>query len=174
MHNINKILVALDGSDVSMKAFSWASDLACVFNAELIVLTVSDRRKAPEDEASPAFMTDREVKGLIEEYAEKYEEIFKTITQKCSEAEVTVTTVTLHGLPSEEIVQLATDEEADLIVIGAHGKKEEFYHEFTSTSERVLKKSPCPVLMIVPERKREKTKPGEPKQKKYTPILHST
>ena len=174
MHNINKILVALDGSDVSMKAFSWASDLACVFSSELIVLTVSDKRKTPEDETSPAFMTDREVKNLVEEYAEKYEDLLKTITQKCAEADVAVSTVTLHGIPSEEIVQLATDEEADLIVMGAHGKKEEFYHEFTSTSERVLKKSPCPVLMVVPERKREKTKPGEPKQKKYTPILHST
>ncbi|MBN1883853.1 MAG: universal stress protein [Deltaproteobacteria bacterium] len=174
MHNINKILVALDGSDVSMRAFSWASDLACVFSAELIVLAVSDKRKTPEDETSPAFMTDREVKNLVEVYAEKYEELFKAITDKCSDAEVPVSTVTLHGLPSQEIVQLAIDEDADLIVMGAHGKKEEFYHEFTSTSERVLKKSPCPVLMIVPERKREKTKPGEPKQKKYTPILHST
>jgi nucleotide-binding universal stress UspA family protein len=174
MHTIDKILVALDGSDVSMKAFSWASDLACVFDAELIVLTVSDKRSTPGEEDSPAYMTDRKAKSLIEDYSEKYQELLKSITKKCDESKVAVTTVTLHGLPSEEIVQLATDEDADLIVMGAHGKKEEFYHEFTSTSERVLKKSPCPVLMIVPDRKREKTKPGEPKQKKYTPILHST
>ncbi len=87
---------------------------------------------------------------------------------------IKVTAVVLHGLPSEEIVNLAGNEDADLIVMGAHGKRKEFYHEFSSTSERVLRKASCPVLMIVPERPFNKEKGNKPDQKPYQPILYST
>lgn len=157
-----------------MAAFGWALDLAALTRAELIVVTVSDRRTIEDEGLYPAFLSDRKVRELIEEYDEKGRGIFKDIRTRCEEKGVEISTVVLHGLPSEEIVNLASDEKANLIVMGAHGKKEEFYHEFSSTSERVLKKSPCPLLMIVPERELRKAehKGGEPRP--YKPILHST
>jgi nucleotide-binding universal stress UspA family protein len=168
-----KILVALDGSDISLKAFDWALDLACTFGAELIILTVSDRRNIKDDELYPAFLTDKKVKTLIEEFAEKGEGIFKDIKGRCDVKGVKASTVMLHGLPSDEIVNLAAEEMVDLIVMGAHGKKDEFYHEFSSTSERVLKKSPCPVLMVVPKKPKKKTKKKK-EQGPYRPIMYST
>jgi universal stress protein A len=171
---IKKILVAVDGSEVSLAAFDWALDLGTLFRAELVVLTVSDRRAVQDQDLYPAFLSDRKVKELVEEYDEKGKGIFNDIKDKCQERGVRVSTLVLHGLPSEEIVSLATDESVDLIVMGAHGKKEEFYHEFSSTSERVLRKSPCPVLMVVPEREGKKPRPKSPEPGVYRPILYST
>lgn len=173
MHTIKKIVVAVDGSDVSLAAFDWALNLAALLSAEIIVVTVSDRRTISEEGIYPAFLSDRKVKDLIEEYQEKDRGVFKDIKTKCQRRGVKVSTVVLHGLPSQEIVELAAEESADLIVMGAHGKKEEFYHEFSSTSERVLNKAPCPVLMIVPKRQPPKQE-QRPKKGPYRPILYST
>lgn len=174
MHNLKKIVAAVDGSDVSLAAFDWALDLAALLSAEIIVVTVSDRRTINEEDIYPAFLSDRKVKELMEEYNEKDRGVFKDIKSRSEQRGVKISTVVLYGLPSQEIVQLAADESADLIVMGAHGKREEFYHEFSSTSERVLKKAPCPVLMIVPQRETPKQEQKTPKKRPYRPILYST
>ncbi|MBN1574697.1 MAG: universal stress protein [Deltaproteobacteria bacterium] len=174
MENVKKIIAAVDGSEVSIKAFEWAAGLASMFGAELIVVSVSDKRNIKDEELFPAFLTDKKLNEIVEEFSEKKEGIFKSIQNKCLDMKVKVSAVVLHGLPSDEIINLAGNEEADLIVMGAHGKREEFYHEFSSTSERVLKKAPCPILMIVPQRPFKKDSGKKPHQKPYHPILHST
>lgn len=174
MINLKKIVVAVDGSEISLAAFDWALELAALISAEIIVLTISDRRTINQEDIYPAFLSDRKVKELIEEYNEKDKGVFKDIKTQCQQRGVKVSTVVLYGLPSQEIIQLASDEAADLIVMGAHGKREEFYHEFSSTSERVLKKAPCPVLMIVPRRKPPKQGKKTPEKGPYRPILYST
>lgn len=174
MHTIRKIVAAVDGSEVSLAAFDWALDLAALFSAEIIVVTVSDRRTINEEGVYPAFLSDRKVRELIEEYNEQDRGVFKDIKTKSQQRGVKVRTVVLYGLPSQEIVELAAEESADLIVMGSHGKKEEFYHEFSSTSERVLKKASCPVLMVVPQRRPPKQEQKAPGKGPYRPILYST
>lgn len=174
MRTIRKIVAAVDGSEVSLAAFDWALELAALFSAEIIVVTVSDRRTISEEGVYPAFLSDRKVKELIEEYSEHDRGVFKDIKTRCQQRGVKISTVVLYGLPSQEIVQLAAEESADLIVMGSHGKREEFYHEFSSTSERVLRKASCPVLMIVPPRIPPKQGQKTPKKGPYRPILYST
>ncbi len=174
MLTFKKIVVAVDGSEISLAAFDWALELAALLSAEIIVVTVSDRRTINGEDIYPAFLSDRKVKELIEEYNEKDRGVFKDIKTQSQRRGVKTSTVVLYGLPSQEIVQLAVDEAADLIVMGAHGKKEEFYHEFSSTSERVLKKAPCPVLMIVPQRNAPDQGRKTAKKGPYRPILYST
>jgi len=174
MKKLKKIIVAVDGSAVSMKAFEWAANLTSIFEAKLVVVSVSDKRSIKDDELYPAFLTDSKLNEIVEAFSEKHEGILKGIQNKSREMGISVTAVVLHGLPSEEIVKLAGNEDADLIVMGAHGKRKEFYREFSSTSERVLKKASCPVLKIVPERPFKKEEGKKPSQKPYQPILYST
>lgn len=174
MLTLKKIVAAVDGSEVSLAAFDWALELAALFKAEIIVATVSDRRMINEQDIYPAFLSDRKVKELIQEYNEKDRGVFKDIKTKSQRRGVKISTVVLYGLPSQEIVELAADENADLIVMGAHGKKDEFYHEFSSTSERVLKKAPCPVLMIVAQREIKKQGRKTSEKRPHKPILYST
>jgi nucleotide-binding universal stress UspA family protein len=51
-------------------------------------------------------------------------------------------------VPHDEIVALATDERADLVVIGTHGRGGVNRALLGSVADRVVRLSPCPVLTI--------------------------
>jgi nucleotide-binding universal stress UspA family protein len=52
------------------------------------------------------------------------------------------------GVPHEEIVALAQDERADLIVIGTHGRGGINRALLGSVADRVVRLAPCPVLTV--------------------------
>jgi nucleotide-binding universal stress UspA family protein len=51
-------------------------------------------------------------------------------------------------VPHEEIVALATDELADLLVIGTHGRGGMSRALLGSVADRVVRLAPCPVLTV--------------------------
>jgi nucleotide-binding universal stress UspA family protein len=55
------------------------------------------------------------------------------------------------GLPADQIVQLAVDLDADLVVVGTHGRKGVARLVLGSTAERVLRLSRCPVFVVRPK-----------------------
>ena len=69
----------------------------------------------------------------------------------------TVETVVLHGSPSVEIVNLATERHADLVVMGTHGRTGLQHALLGSVAEKVTRKSPCPVLVVREGAAREET-----------------
>jgi len=52
------------------------------------------------------------------------------------------------GVPYEEIVALARDERADLVVIGTHGRGGINRALLGSVADRVARLAPCPVLTV--------------------------
>jgi nucleotide-binding universal stress UspA family protein len=54
------------------------------------------------------------------------------------------------GLPWEEIVRLATDEHADMIVMGTQGRTGLDRLLLGSVAERVIRRAACPVLTVRP------------------------
>jgi nucleotide-binding universal stress UspA family protein len=55
------------------------------------------------------------------------------------------------GRAYREILQLATDLEADVIVVGSHGKRAVERFLVGSVSEQVVRKAHCPVLVVRPK-----------------------
>jgi nucleotide-binding universal stress UspA family protein len=53
--------------------------------------------------------------------------------------------------PSEEIAQLAADLEADLVVVGTHGRRGFSRFLLGSVAEATMRLSPCPVLVVRPK-----------------------
>ena len=52
------------------------------------------------------------------------------------------------GVPYEEIVDVATELAVDLIVIATHGYTTLKHFLLGSTTERVVRLAPCPVLVV--------------------------
>jgi nucleotide-binding universal stress UspA family protein len=64
---------------------------------------------------------------------------------------VTTRAVVKAGVAWEEIVCLATEEHADMIVIGTQGRTGLERLILGSVAERVLRHAPCPVLTVRPD-----------------------
>jgi nucleotide-binding universal stress UspA family protein len=54
----------------------------------------------------------------------------------------------VRGVPFVEIIKTAKSKNADMIVIGTHGRTGIDHMLFGSTAEKVVRKSPCPVLTV--------------------------
>jgi len=54
----------------------------------------------------------------------------------------------VRGVPFVEIIKTAREKNADLIVIGTHGRTGIDHMLFGSTAEKVVRKAPCPVLTV--------------------------
>lgn len=70
------------------------------------------------------------------------------------------------GEPAEEIIRLADEAYADLIVIGTHGRSGIERLLLGSVSERVVRHAGCPVLVMRPKRE-----PASPEADAYQPEL---
>jgi nucleotide-binding universal stress UspA family protein len=54
----------------------------------------------------------------------------------------------LHGSPHREIVRLASELPADLIVMGVHGRGALDLAMLGSTTQQVIRRAPCPVMTL--------------------------
>jgi nucleotide-binding universal stress UspA family protein len=62
--------------------------------------------------------------------------------------ETTVTSRLEEGIPAEEIVRVAREVEADLIVMGTHGRSGLGRLLLGSVAEQVMRHATCPVLTL--------------------------
>jgi nucleotide-binding universal stress UspA family protein len=59
--------------------------------------------------------------------------------------------MTREGPPFVRIIEYAKETEADIIVLGTHGRSALMQMLLGSVAERVVRKAPCPVLTVRPE-----------------------
>lgn len=114
----NKILIAIDGSNVSKSALQNAIDEAKAWNAELHAIYVIETgmlSSIPIDNTLEVIYT------LLENEGESTMEF----TQKvASDAGVDINTYIKQGHAGNEILNLAEELNADLIILGSHGKSD--------------------------------------------------
>jgi nucleotide-binding universal stress UspA family protein len=145
-----RILCAVDFSDWSLRAFELARSLAQESGAALTVLSCIEwpweESPTPIYEGMPA-----EQAAALNEYR-RYVEAGATRRLKAlAEDEaggVRVDTRVSHGKPAARILRTATDVNADLIVIGVHGRKGIDISVFGSTANQVVRQATCPVATL--------------------------
>jgi nucleotide-binding universal stress UspA family protein len=112
------ILVAIDGSDAGQRAFVRAVEEAKIWNAKLHVIYVVETglfSSLPADNTVELMYRVLEKEGItVLEQAKKY----------AAEKGVTAITHMKQGHAGSEVVTLADKENADLIMIGSHGKSQ--------------------------------------------------
>jgi len=143
-----RIVCAVDFSECSLRALEYAMSIAQEANALLTVLhVVEPMPNVPAEDDSPLLAM-----KTIKEYIAAAEEEGRALLQKVIPDQVRaycqVETVQAIGKPYREIVRLATEQAADLIVLGVHGRGAVDLMFFGSTAQHVVRQAACPVLTL--------------------------
>ncbi|WP_164216752.1 universal stress protein [Virgibacillus sp. YIM 98842] len=138
----NQIIVAVDGSEASEKAFKKSLDIARQYNARLILTHVVDSRTFATAEAY-----DRTLAERAEEYAK---ELLDSYVDNAKAAGVTdLVRVVEYGSPKVKIAKdIAEDFKADLIICGATGMNAVERFLIGSVSESIARYAACDVLIV--------------------------
>ncbi|MGB9987198.1 universal stress protein [Salarchaeum japonicum] len=145
----DRILVPTDGSDVSEVAIEHAVDLAEKYDAEIHALYVVD-----VDAVSfglGAEQVDRIRQGHLgemEEVEEKANDATGAVADAASAHGIDVVEAVRVGQPHAVVSKYADDEDIDLVVIGSHGRSGVRRALLGSVTERVLRSTRKPVLVV--------------------------
>lgn len=142
---INSILVPIDFSEHSQKALSYAKEFAKQWSATIHLLHVIEPVIFPVDWGyAPVDLTN--VEKEYESAAEQ--ELSKMMETLHGEGYSAIPMVIQGGRSSDEINQYAKDHTISMICIATKGRGGVEHLLLGSTTERVLRKAPCPVLVI--------------------------
>lgn len=145
MISLRRILLPTDFSEPSLAATHYALELAQRFGSKLRLLHVIEDPMiyVPFFESNP--LPTREE---FEQYAQTRLENW---IQPEEAGTVELEYRWVHGKPFVEIVREAREDDADLIVIGTHGRGTAAHLLLGSVAEKVVRTSPCPVLTVRPQ-----------------------
>lgn len=139
-----KILAPLDGSELAERALKHVKTVTQGCRAPRVILL-----QVIPWPAHPAHTLSGE---LIRSEGEKAEACAKEYLAKVADSlrrgGIAVETAIVHGGSAEEILDYATQNKVDLIVMSTHGRSGVSRWVFGSVAERVLRHSATPVLVI--------------------------
>jgi nucleotide-binding universal stress UspA family protein len=132
-----KILVAVDASEYSRKAFEYACMLARNTGNHLQILNVI------EEYVNVGYSIFKQLQKTSKEILRKYGDTAESLGVK------SVSTIQSRGSPAEEILKIANRENVDTIVVGTRGlysSSKEFV--LGSTSYKLAHYSKCTVIIV--------------------------
>ncbi len=144
MINLKRLLVPTDFSDSARHALTYGISFAREYKAELLLLHVVENLTVGyASDLFPVPMAEvfDEISGFARTELGKLAAVAR-------EKGIAVRELVVQGKPSAEIIRVAKEETADMIVLGTHGKGMLDKALFGSTAERVIRRAPCPVLTV--------------------------
>lgn len=138
------ILFATDFSEGSDFAFQYALSLAKQFDSKILVVHIINEPVDLRGFYVPHISFDK----LEEEIEQGAEKLMEQFCRKHMHGYENFETFVLPGIPYDEIINKATELNADLIVMGTHGRTGLDHVLFGSTAEKVVRKSAIPVMTI--------------------------
>jgi len=146
MNQIAKILLATDFSENSEEAFDLALTFAKKFDARLIVMHVINE---PVD-LRGFYVPHISFEKLEEEIAEGAEKMMQKFCRARIRDFGNYETCISTGVPYEEILKKAKEDDVSLVVMGTQGRKGIDHFLFGSTAESVVRRATCPVVTVRP------------------------
>ncbi len=147
-----RILFCTDFSEDANWAFSYALNLAKTYQSKLFILHVTPEPVHPEQLS--IYLSEEKLKELKVFQKKELDQQLKTHYLKKLGRFKNFEVFIKEGEAFLEILQTAKKKSADLIVMGTHGRTGLDHILFGSTAEKVVRRSPCPVLTVrLPGRK---------------------
>jgi len=140
MNKIKKILIAIDDGPTSEKVTSNGFQLGQQLNAEIALVSVVDTTALMTDSG----VTPGELADIIKNDFKKSQQLLVEKVFK----DYKVWTFVEKGKPFEAILKVAEEWEADLIVLGTHGRTGLSHLLMGSVAEKVIRHSTKPLFII--------------------------
>ena len=143
-----KILCPVDFSKFTQEVINYAVDLAKKYGAELHVMHVVPNMTyfTPYE----SFLTPENLIAIEKNIQDEVEDNFEKLLK---DQDIPTKKVIKTGVPFVEIIAYAKSESVDLIVMGTHGHSGIEHILIGNVAEKVVRKSPCPVMTIRPKGK---------------------
>jgi len=141
---INKVLVPIDFSDYSKNALRYATQFAKQFSAKMFLVYVVEPVIYPADFS----MGQVAIPSTDIDLQKRAEEELKNLAKNFIDPAIEVETIIKTGKPFVEIIETASEKDADLIIMATHGHTGVEHLLFGSTAKKVVRKAPCPVLTL--------------------------
>ncbi len=145
MLTLRTVLCPTDFSDVSARAETYAAALARHYDASLHLLHV--------DPPMPVMAPYGEIPvdaRMFEEQRQVADAELVKAGDRARAGGLTVETTMKGGQPAREILALADRAQADMLVIGTHGRGGVEHLLLGSVAEKIMRKASCPVLVVPP------------------------
>jgi nucleotide-binding universal stress UspA family protein len=156
---VTRILCATDFSPTSVEALNFSVVLARANQGEVTLLNVIESVPERDESAHPSVLEllgplAFDHYGTLAPFRQEYEgmareQLLKAVAD-VSESGVSITTRAVVGRASRDILRIAAEEKADLIVIGAQGHGPLEHLLFGSNALHVIRGATCPVLTVRP------------------------
>lgn len=136
----NRILLAVDGSDHSVRAAKEAVKLASgSADSQVAIVFVADHDNAKNEVLHSGSSVELDLQRR-----KKLQPVEQTLAAENIKYKVEI----LHGTPGPTIVEYANKEEFDILVIGSRGLNSLQEMVLGSVSHKVVKRANCPVLFV--------------------------
>ncbi len=139
---LKTILVAVDGSEYSYKAVHYACLIGPAVRAEILLLHVVPMLPS----ATPYHDTVSDQPFLA--LQQVGEDILARAKALASSDGCQVIDLLSHGDPASRIIEVAEEKKVDLIIVGSRGVSGIRRLFVGTTSDKVAKSAPCPVLIV--------------------------
>jgi nucleotide-binding universal stress UspA family protein len=145
-----RIIVPIDFSDCSRKALEYAVATARAHESKLTILHIFEESFVePYINAANSEEEANEIIKEIERVNEsKYDDFLKTIDLSGVKYEKLL----INGIPETEMVRIAMEQQANLIVMGTHGRSGIKHILIGSTAEEVVRTVHCDIIIVKPEK----------------------
>lgn len=142
--NLRKILVPIDFSETGMLALEHASFMARLAKADLLLLHVLPVQEYHFEIPEPVMRIENhdEVNQIVDQ------KLAETIDRVRANYGCVAKSLSSRGKVAHEIMEIASEQKVDLIVMGTHGASgfEEFF--LGSNAHKVVTVAPCPVITV--------------------------
>ncbi|QPV63656.1 universal stress protein [Halosimplex litoreum] len=139
------VLVPTDGSDAAEAAVAHGIAVADAFDATVHAVTVVDLGGMTTGSGVEP-PTQR-----LERQTEAGEETVEAVAERARDEGLDATATVVHGFPSADLLDYVDEEGVDIVAMGTHGRTGLDRVLLGSTTERVLTRSPVPVLAVHPD-----------------------
>jgi nucleotide-binding universal stress UspA family protein len=140
-----RILCAVDFSESSMHALKYALSLAQEADGCLTVVHVSGAEFVGQVGLGEEHVS---LAALQRQHEEEARKLLEKAVPESTAAYCTTETMLLRGKPWREILRIASDRRAELIVMGVQGRGAADLMFFGSTTQHVVREATCPVLTL--------------------------